>query len=499
MKYSVIHPTARVKPYPSFPDGWLGACFQWFYACEKPEEVEYIVVVHISRHMELTKNIAEFKRRLPAWGRLQIVINRDRDCLVDQCNAGMQAATGEIVIGTMDDLYAPKDWDKNIQRAIGDTSQLTCLQCWSGSPRDEELYVPQIVTRPLFLALGLHSTEYESMYADDEHCGKIRKLGRVIPTAQIPAFQFIHQHPSLGTSQDDEIYRLENRKAAYRKGEIVFARRCADGFPRVSFPGESKAEPARPVRKLLALCTPGETFRMEWVAALRTLDTKLTEAGYDTAPLMSYSSNVYKTRVNMARSLMELAEKVQAPDYVLWIDDDNIVLPEQAIRLLTWLETHPLADGIAGWCWIKKGSQWMTSCGQFTQDGINWTPATMQDLFHGKNQDERSQPKGITMTGFPCFAMRFSVIAKLGPLAFQPILTDATEDGFTGEDGAFCNRAMQAGLRFYVDPMVKVQHTKPLAQEPDAAEMRDLCGIPELNEWREDVNGKPLEAVGATM
>ena len=479
MKFTILHPTARTKAFPSFPLGWLGVCRQWFSACMKPSDVEYVLIVHESRIAEMWANLIRWGAA-PAWGRFTVVVNHGRDCIVDQANAGVVAASGEILIWSMDDLCAPDNWDAKLCALQVDTSQPIAFNC--GETQRGAVLMPQIETRVLARAIGLCSTDYLSMFGDNEWTEQARRYGHVVETD----VRFEHRHPIHKTAETDAVYQLENSDESYSRGRAVFDKRKALGFPRVPFPDQP--QPVAKPSKLVAICTPGETFRMEWVAARLALDAALTAAGYTLVPLMSYSSNVYKTRMNLSKSLLELAANVERPDYVLWIDDDNIVLPEQALRLLSWLETHGRADGVTGWCWIKKGNDWITSVGRFNADGVTWRPATVGDLFHGEVDSERQAPKGVTMLGFPCFLLRFEVMEHLGWKAFRPMLTDATEEGFTGEDGAFCARAMRAGLKFYVDPMVKVQHIKPQGLEPDAPALESLC-----TEYRACVNGLPVE------
>src|SRR5277367_2725056 len=98
MKFSIIHPTARVTP--DFISPWWTAQRAAFAGCDNPRDVEYILVVHESRRSAYQTEGAYWWGE---WGRITLVTNYGRDCLVDQCNAGQLAASGEIILGNQDD------------------------------------------------------------------------------------------------------------------------------------------------------------------------------------------------------------------------------------------------------------------------------------------------------------------------------------------------------------------------------------------------------------
>ena len=101
--------------------------------------------------------------------------------------------------------------------------------------------------------------------------------------------------------------------------------------------------PAR--RVSIGICMPGESFSSAWVSNWTNLFMSLLAAGYDPAPLFGYSSSVFVTRSSM---VLEMLHSPAPIDYVLWIDDDNIVLPEHFARLKKDLDGFPNADMVAG-------------------------------------------------------------------------------------------------------------------------------------------------------
>src|SRR5208282_2059505 len=212
---------------------WLGACQQWLHRCANPSHVEYILVVDAAQVGLLNYSIAASGLSWPPpWGLFSVVANHGRECFVDARNAGFQAATGEILINSSDDVFAPQDWDRVLSELCPDTSELVGFDCPTGSPRDGELFAVQILTKTLSDLIGPSSPEYWSMFCDDEWTLQMKRLGRIV---QGPRFE--HRHPSLGTAANDEVYEKENAAWAYRKGRKAFERRKAQGFPRVSLPG----------------------------------------------------------------------------------------------------------------------------------------------------------------------------------------------------------------------------------------------------------------------
>jgi hypothetical protein len=542
MKFSVIHPTARVTPV--FANPWWLAAESALMACDNPAEVEYILVVHKSRAQDFYGMLVAGSRvtsRL--WGKVSYVINYGRDCLVDQSNAGIEAATGEILIGNQDDMRYPEHWDTELLRLIPDTSQPYAVQTHTDGGRKDLLTIPMICTRVLSRAIGTVSAEYESMFSDDEWSIKAWKLGGVIPSR----LYFEHLHFTLGKSEKDSVYESENREEAYRIGYEVFERRKALGFPRVPFPDEiSDPAPAAIQADFptLAICIPGDAFSGAWLDAFLAMGMELKEAGYIVKRFRAYHSNVYNTRIALAERVIEDAKiSGEPPKYVLWIDHDNVAAPGQLTGLLKFLEAYPHVDAVAGWCWIAKTHGYTTSVGDFwAEDGVHLAAFNLDALFMGETAAEKFAPKEIEHTGFPFFLMRYEALERLGPYAFRPLTKadlplyfdcpvchgatrrfegkgfagiyweeiidqcetckgmgsampekEVADHWFCGEDTAWCLQAKKAGMTIVVDPGCKVGHLKLQLQEPITARFTDETPVAEM-ERSTAINGKPVKA-----
>lgn len=517
LKFTIIHPTARVSPE-GFKLWWFEAQSAAMAACDQPSNVEYLVVVHHSRAAQFWSGLAGCNGAPHKWGRFTVIVNRGRDCLVDQSNAAHIAMQGEIIVGNQDDMRFPEHWDSEICKLVPDASQLACVQAKTTGPRKDLLTVPTIATYALCQAIGPISPEYDGMYSDDEWSLKARQFGKVIQSD----LYFQHMHPAWGPYPADEIHAKENREEAYRIGRAVFERRKALGFPRVELPGdrvptepdvrqagEYDAPPEKPslikraLRSMAALCevsAPAPALRRSVVACLPGKDYErlgcvlnlvgaAQSMGFDFKTILGYASSPDSCREMIAKDALHYTEHDPAQyPYVFWQDDDNITTPEQLIRLVGFLENNPHADLIVGWCWIRRNEGWTTSLAQFTDDmGARWL--SPQDVF---GSGDAPQPVNGLASGFPCVLMRREVLERIGGEGFRKIPAPKSAFGCIGEDFSFMWRAWRAGVKCYFDPACKVAHLKVQPQEPDL--MPFVQQFPkEVQDARRAINGNPVD------
>lgn len=470
-RFSAIHPTARTKPpYPSFPTGWRESYDAWLKMCSDPSRVQYILVVHgdnwedfweRNRGLLVLAGMAKrynpqtvsFRLKGSGWGEFLVVRNDGANTGVSQGNRGCEFATGEILCGNMDDLFPPEGWDDKISLSIMDTSAEKVLHVSTGSPQDEALFVPQIQTLVRYKRLGYGGwREYESMFVDDEFTAHAKLDGCVVDGRHI---RFEHRHPSMGTAELDDVYSSENRREAYVLGQRLFERRRAAGFPPHPVP---EAIDGGRKHRTLAVCTPGETFSALWVWHFFELWCGAAAASIGFAPFQGYCTNPYVTRTNMRRDVLACPVPI---DYVLWIDDDQLVEWPQVERLIEDLEQHPEAAAVAGWTWIQGdiGDMFTRSSVGHWAKGFVSLPASS---LRGSDLIE------IDVTGFPCLLMRRELLEAAGDGCFFPERADMAA-GIVGEDSAFCLNARRLGARFFVDPQVYVPHLKLRPITPPAA------------------------------
>ena len=446
-RFSILHPTARVKAYPpSLPRGWQHTCEAFFENCSDPDTCEYILVVHQSRWEEFWHGpLGDPLKVLGKWKNYRVICNQGADAGTAQVNRGAAECTGEIIIGTMDDYFPPAEWDRTVYAAFPDPKAPAVVHWSTGSPRDRELIVGAAMTAAAYRKYGfIHPPEFESMYGDDYMTRRWRADGLVIERFDIV---FEHRHPAWGTAATDEIYGLQNRPEAYEQGRKELLRRVAEEFP---------AEKRPPV---IACLLPGEQFSHDYLVAWTNIYGDLLRRGFEVHPHFCHTSNVYVTRLELAQSV--LAVKPHA-DLILWIDDDNIVTREQVDMLIRDLEEDPEADAVCGWCWIfnHNTNQWFVSCGR--------SPSDKRMMYEPLSGDTALNHGGlieVQATGFPVVLMRYRMLEQLGARAFVPMVGEFLY-GFCSEDAAFWARAMEAGCKLMCDTRVRVPHMKTCAIEP---------------------------------
>jgi hypothetical protein len=234
---------------------------------------------------------------------------------------------------------------------------------------------------------------------------------------------------------------------------------------------EKNMAPKTAERPSLLMMLPGEMFNVAWVKALVELKDNLAPY-FQVATQWGFVSNVYFMRKTMLDAAMTWEKR---PDFILWIDDDQVLTVEGLKTLMLDLHKREDLAGVCGWAWCETNiyaTAPMLSCGIFDRDGnvrrLEW------DIM--QNYDSDLIP--ISYSGFPAVLMRGSVLDAMTGDDFLPII-DAERFppfGMCGEDTAFFTRANEKGLKFAVDRRVKVPHLKLRCAEPAAA--TSLEGVP---------------------
>lgn len=451
--FSILHTSAR-------PDKWRAVYEDWMSKAVHPEDVEYVLCVDPRWNFSMDPKAYDApyiprvtQDHLPAIDNLHVCVNNQRRCYVDGVNIAARESTGDILIVNADDQFAAQNWDERLIIALSigrDRTQLTdsyVIEVSTGTPQEHErgIMVMPILSRSRYEQLGfVFYPEYESMFADNDFAEHARQDGVVIDARHL---MFPHRHPINGQAEDDQVYRTQARLEAWGLGEQVLSRRRAGAFLSV------------PPKRMIALCLSGEMFRGEWVDGLLALWRHLLhELDFSILKIRAATSNVYATREALRREVMKADPK---PDLVLWLDDDNILSPEQFDRLLGDVDAHPEVDGVAGWCWIHddKKRSFMPSCGNWAPDHAHWSP--FQPSFM-----HETELRSFEAGGLPVMLMRRSALEKAGEQCFLPVIDDRLDTGMMGEDTGFFLNAGQGGAKFLVDPRVRVPHLKWVEVEP---------------------------------
>lgn len=420
--WSVIHPSAR-------PDKWQAVYIAWLEAA-KTRAFEYILVCDRRWGFVALPEILGDPRFRAVW-------NTGRRCYVDAVNIGAQYATGQGLIVVADDQFPCEGWDIELAQVLGDTEK-EVVEVTTGTPNEHDrgILVMPILTKARYERLGyVLYPEYESMYSDNDFCEMARRDDAIADARHLV---FPHKHPLFDDSvKADAPYIAQNRPEAYQTGLEVLARRRQTNF-------------GATWRKTINILLPGETFSSAWVAYALSMIQALNSK-YNINVSMGHCSNVYVTRHGLANEAMSTKA-----DYILWIDDDNLVGGPHVEQLIEDLDQIPEIDIVVGWCECHGDSYAspviQSSVGHFGEKGKNLS-------IHPEELHNATALIKIDWTGFPLVLMRQSALAKMNK-PFQPAPNEHSFYGFDSEDISFCRHAKELGLNIAVDPRVCVPHLK---------------------------------------
>ncbi len=453
-KFSILHTSAR-------PHSWVATYRAWMRACANPSDVEYILCA--DRRWGFT--IREGEHRTSDGSTFRVVYNHGRKCMVDGYQAAAAHCTGDVIVLNSDDMQPCPEWDARLSEAWGERNPLTddfVIQVSSGTGADaRDLMVLQILSRGRLTRLGyVLYPGYESMYADDEFSEHAR-LDKVVLDARHLLFSHTHGEP-------DAVYAHQNRAASYALGSKLLSFRRSTGFgtgtPAPLPAASPDPEPGTSGKQMvIGLCLPGSSYSGAWLGQFIGLFSQLIGHGYGVMCFTGYSSNVYVTR----GVILEVVQRSElTPDYLVWLDDDNILTFEHLSMLLADARQHPEAGIIAGWCWCQPDGYDApvpkTSCGMVT---MGEEPNYADGQFLEACAQTASLVE-VEYTGFPALLMRSYLALGIGPQAFSPITHPALRWGAYGEDVSFCIRARQYGAKILIDPRVQVPHLKLRAVQP---------------------------------
>ena len=499
--FSILHPSARPHKWKEIYESWMGAC-------DQPQFIEYVLCAD-ERWGFFRSDIADQVRSILAGHhhpiRFESVWNTRRRCYVDAVNTAAEASSGRILIVIADDQYPCERWNERIWHALSfgvdegakeslDNGRDFVISVSTGTPHEHErgIMPMPILSRVRYERKGyVFFPEYESAYADNDFYAEAERDGVIIDARRL---MFPHRHPltepgawdkraDMDWVNRDEAYAEQNRPEAYGLGHSIFMRRF--GY-KVTSPQDDRSSIAIPIRdgftgnnipsvrttpRSLALALPGESFHHVWVAKFAELVVDLMRTGWNYAPLFNYTSEPGITRATIVKAILEMREKGQFnPEFILWVDDDQIVEPQQVRMLIGDADQFPGVDLFAGWTWIASGGPHVNapqvSCGRMDMEKGELSHAEYKSVQSAGGVFE------VGWTGFPLVLMRTSALDKVGKHPFSHWPCANSPWGECGEDISFCKRLTDAGGKIYVDSRVFVPHLKlkALGPVPDSKE-----------------------------
>lgn len=217
---------------------------------------------------------------------------------------------------------------------------------------------------------------------------------------------------------------------------------CQSGKPFRDCCGKSIKLLAQPTKEIInapavTLLTPSRgACRVEFVKAMGFTDN------LPTLSFIEIGKGVIEARNTLAAQALKCKDAAPFTPtewYAIWADDDAYWISGTFTRLLTALQS-PDVDIVAGWFGPRKEH---AAPKAFYRDGTYPNPDA--------DGIERGTLVEVSHIGFHFVAMKHSVLEKIGPDPFTP-------KGEEGEDIAFCNRALELGMRIWTHTGVPVGH-----------------------------------------
>jgi glycosyltransferase involved in cell wall biosynthesis len=209
MKFSLVHPS-RGRP------GQALQCLNhWWTNFSKQNELEYILSVD-------TDDVVNYLSVIPQMHRVtqtKICVKQNRS-VVPALNVGAKLATGDVLIYLSDDFICPKNWDLELQKAVGNKKEFAI---WVNDGLQDRIMTIHMLSRAYYERLGyMYFPEYYSVYVDNDLTEQVKKDGVMVNARHL---LFKHNHYSVTGKPPDATYLKENHSEAYRSGKALFQKR----------------------------------------------------------------------------------------------------------------------------------------------------------------------------------------------------------------------------------------------------------------------------------
>lgn len=208
------------------------------------------------------------------------------------------------------------------------------------------------------------------------------------------------------------------------------------------------------------MCMPGEYWRAEFISGLSETLVRLSMGGFQVMLSTNYIPIVSTSR-NMVAGGNYGNGKLQKPfggkveyNYLLWLDSDISFKFDHVARLIELDK-----DFCAGWYKTKYRKD---SCVCVNQDFDQLDKTGLFDLLSSEEIEKKKAPFKADFVGMGFVLMKKGVIEKLEYPWFtlgEHTLSNGVRRQL-GEDVTFCMKIRDAGFDIWVDPTVKVGHSK---------------------------------------
>ena len=214
--------------------------------------------------------------------------------------------------------------------------------------------------------------------------------------------------------------------------------------------------------KRVVFLMPGREFSYRFLGCWTDLLFSLPKLGVAPLSRFGYIPNVYDVR-NLLLEGRKFAPLEYKPfggkldyDYLMWIDSDQVWMPEQFAALYNRMEKDPTLHIVSG-CYVKEdGDLSLAVDWESSPDGKT------QYLHYDEVPKLPSKFMKVPFAGMGFMLVRRGVFEALKYPWFEPLRFQAENGGstFSGEDAAFGIKAARAGFPTWVDLDVIIGHEK---------------------------------------
>jgi hypothetical protein len=487
--FSIIHTSARPDKWREVYDAWIQATGG--YAAN----VEYVLCVDArwgfredaQRYWQEWRE-ERFGLNLLAWNEFPY----KHSGYVAGVNLAASLSHGKVLVVNADDQFPCEQWHigkpgnwpqmlaaKMTEERLDGNRDAFVIRASTGTVNEHgrRITVMPILSRKLYKQWGyVFYPEYESMFADNDFYESVQ-IANVwiikIHVVDATDLVFPHRHPLIplemkypegkypGTQDDflqevqgwDDQYKAQQHADNYHAGWAIIQKRRKARFGEI-VPCErcrqTKCVCKKSSKRVIAIALPGETYSKEFLGMLIGLYGWLMEHGWAPFVHQAYTAIVYCTRQRLLESIMAQDPK---PEFILWLDHDNLLTREQFQMLLADLESRPDLDSVAGWYWCLNPDGSL-----FTSVGIRDSAGRIG--YAGHDIAAETQLLDCAWHGFGAVLMRLSCLEKAGDHPFLPIMMPEANHRMSGEDTSFGINAAKGGAKCVVDPRVQVLHQK---------------------------------------
>lgn len=314
MKISLIHPS-RSRPKQAY-----SAYYEWINNSDR--KFEYI--------LSIDKSDPLLDEYLNIFPRKSILVS-DNKSAIEAINNAAKLSTGDLIIVMSDDFSCEPNWDTNITEELLGKSDF--LVKTIDGIQDTLITLP-ILDRKYYKRFGyIYFPGYIHLWCDTEMTTVGHFLGKVINSN----LRFHHNHYTAGLSEKDEV-NIKN-DATNEQGDKLFNERLKTNFgierPLTTF---DKIEWRKKIKISILIATmpsrAGHLFRLGGILAPQLNDN--VEVVVDCS--MDYN-------IGSKRQIMLSIAK---GDYVVYIDDDDIISDDYISKVLKACESGADCIGISG-------------------------------------------------------------------------------------------------------------------------------------------------------